>query len=608
MWAWLKTSVILILLLGLAACSKSEDTSTERPADLDLLENVKTRDNLIVGVRTGYPPFSFVDDSGSIVGLEIDIARYIAKELLGAEDKVQFVPILSQSQRLEALKQGKVDLVIAAISDTQALQADIDLSENYYAAGVGLLTRKDDQISTWNRLKEKTICGVRGAIYNQALANIDVQVTPFRSLDEVFVALQDRRCFGLAYDNTAIAGILRDAEWSQAWHQALPVIFLKPWAIGLPKQEATFKHVVDDAILKMEAAGFIVKSEQKWDISPTPYVRDRMQRAQGLVDINQISTAQVSEVRQKTFELEIDNVLVDGSIAAFPIAKQFAATFMQANPGVRVVVGKSGTSRGWNRFCSGDIDIANAAHSIQPTEMEICQQNGIKFIEVPFAFDGIAVVANPDNQWASCLNTRELGKIWTATATNTITHWNQIRNTFPSQPLSLFGDTVGSGTYNHFAKVILGNSGESRRDYNANHDEDFLTQGIGSKLGSLGFLKFAAYTQNQERVRVVAIQNHQGRCVKPNRQSIASGNYNPLSRPLFFYVNQQALKANPAVKAFTQSLIESTNSVAISKLGYVPLPPALLDQVQARLDEAIAGATLQDESSTDTKTKLPKPN
>ncbi|RMF68332.1 MAG: PstS family phosphate ABC transporter substrate-binding protein, partial [Cyanobacteria bacterium J069] len=187
------------------------------------------------------------------------------------------------------------------------------------------------------------------------------------------------------------------------------------------------------------------------------------------------------------------SVLVDGSSTVFPISEAMAEEFMKANPGVRVTVGVSGTGGGFKKFCAGETDISNASRPIKSEEIELCKQNGIEYVELPIAFDGLTVVVHPDNDFASCLTVDELKKMWEPAAQGTITNWNQIRPDFPNRPLSLYGAGTDSGTYDYFTAAIVGEEGESRGDYTASEDDNVIVQGVSADPNSVGFFGYAYY-------------------------------------------------------------------------------------------------------------------
>lgn len=273
-----KVFTLTTILLGFTACSNSDNTSTK-----DSLTEIKNRDKIVIGVKTDYVPFGFIDKDGKNAGLEIDIAHYITEELLGSKDKVEFVPVVA-ANRIEFLQQGKVDLLIATMSDNEKRRQVIDFSENYYASGTGLLTRKDSGISSWDDLKGKKACGIQGSFYNKDLTEMGIQMVNFPGTSEAYIALKDGRCVGFAYDDSGIAGKLLEPEWSEDWHQALPVILVQPWGMGIRKGETALLESVNDTIIKMEAEGFIVEGEKKWGIPPTNYAQERMEKATTLME------------------------------------------------------------------------------------------------------------------------------------------------------------------------------------------------------------------------------------------------------------------------------------------------------------------------------------
>jgi polar amino acid transport system substrate-binding protein len=271
------TLASLIAILG--ACSSTQNQSST--GKQGTLAKINDRDKIIVGVKTDYVPFGFIDQNGQNAGLEIDIARYISAELLQSEEKVEFVPVVA-SNRIEFLQQGKVDLLIATMNDTEKRRQVIDFSENYYASGTGLLARKDSGISSWDDLKGKKVCGIQGSFYNKELTEMGLEMVNFPGTAEAYTALQDGRCLGFAYDDSGLVGKLLEPEWREDWHQAVPVILVQPWGMGIRKNDPQFLEAVNQAILKMEAEGFIVEGEKKWQIPATDYAQERMQRAQEL--------------------------------------------------------------------------------------------------------------------------------------------------------------------------------------------------------------------------------------------------------------------------------------------------------------------------------------
>ena len=401
---WLTKLTIAGIVLLLHACSLQKDRSSVKQIPEDALEIIKNRDKIVVGVQTDAPPYGFTEGNGINAGLEIDVARYLAQEILGSETKIQFVPIYDATKKIELLQTRKIDLAIAGIKDNSPELEEIDLSQPYYASGIGLLTRKDNPIDKWNELKGQSICAIRGNAINNLIPNVGIRLQLYRSLAEVYVALKDKRCSGLIYDDSQIASILQNSEWSNEWHQAVPVILATPWAIGLPKGEANLKKTVDNAILKMAASGFIIRQEKKWQIDPTEFVRDQMDRAKQQIDVDLTLVSQSDEEDLAAIASNQQNViLIDGSNIIFPFVQHITRKYSEVNPRIRIGLGNSGTPIGFQRFCEGNIDVVAASRAIDPAEIELCGENKKEYLELPFAYDAIAIVVSKENEWLDCL-------------------------------------------------------------------------------------------------------------------------------------------------------------------------------------------------------------
>jgi len=264
-------------------------------------------------------------------------------------------------------------------------------------------------------------------------------------------------------------------------------------------------------------------------------------------------------------------VKMDGSSTVFPIAEAVAEEFQIAKKGkVRVTVGIAGTGGGFKRFCRGETDISNASRPILKEEMEACRAAGIKYIELPVAFDALTVVVNPQNTWAKSLTPADLKKMWEPAAQGRITKWNQVRADFPAEPLMLFGPGADSGTFDYFTEAVNGKSKASRTDFQASEDDNVIVQGVGSNKGAIGYFGYAYYIGNKERIRAVPITNKKGASVTPSLEAVVDGSYEPLSRPLFVYVRDTAAQ-RPEVKEFVTFLLSDGAALA-KEVGYVPLP------------------------------------
>ena len=262
-------------------------------------------------------------------------------------------------------------------------------------------------------------------------------------------------------------------------------------------------------------------------------------------------------------------IKIDGSSTVFPISEAYAEEFqIQKRGKVRVTVGVSGSGGGFKKFCRGETDIANASRPILAEEMEACRKAGIKYMELPIAFDALTVVVNPQNTWARTLTIADLKKMWEAGAQGRITSWNQIRPNFPKEKLMLFGPGADSGTFDYFTEAVNGKAKSSRGDYTASEDDNTLVQGVENNKGAIGYFGFAYYAAHKDKLTAVAIDGGKGP-VLPSLENVTNASYNPLSRPLFIYVKDTAAQ-RPEVKEFV-SFIMSRGDL-VTETGYLALP------------------------------------
>lgn len=263
-------------------------------------------------------------------------------------------------------------------------------------------------------------------------------------------------------------------------------------------------------------------------------------------------------------------VKVDGSSTVFPITEAVAEEFQTAQRGAtKVTVGISGTGGGFKKFCKGETDVQDASRPILQKEIDACKASGITYIELPVAFDALTVVVNPNNTWASTLTVAELKTLWSVEAQGKIMKWNQIRATFPDAPVKLYGAGSDSGTFDYFTEAINGKAKSSRGDYTASEDDNALVQGVAGDKNALGYFGMAYYLENQKKIKAVAVDNGKGG-VLPSEKTVMDGTYQPLSRPLFIYVNAKALE-KPEVKAFVDFYLKNAATLA-KEVRYVPLP------------------------------------
>jgi len=262
-------------------------------------------------------------------------------------------------------------------------------------------------------------------------------------------------------------------------------------------------------------------------------------------------------------------ISIDGSSSVYPITEAVAEEFRKLHGDIRVTVGVSGTGGGFKKFSRGETDISNASRPIKKSEIEACKKNGIDFIEMPVAYDGLAIVVSPANDFVDYLTVDELKKMWEPAAQDNIRSWKQIRPTFPDVPLRLYGAGTSSGTYDYFTEAIVGEAKSSRGDYTASEDDNVLVQGVSSDKGALGFFGLAYYEENKNKLKLVGINAGKG-VVYPNDSTVRTGVYAPLSRPEFIYVNAQSA-TSPVIQEFIKFYIEQAPAL-VKEVGYVPLP------------------------------------
>ncbi len=282
-------------------------------------------------------------------------------------------------------------------------------------------------------------------------------------------------------------------------------------------------------------------------------------------------------------------IQIDGSSTVFPISEAVAEEFQSVYPGTQVTVGVSGTGGGFEKFCAGQTDVSNASREIKEEEVAACEAAGIEFIEVPVAYDGLTVIANAENDFATCLTVDQLTKIWSPDSEGSITNWNQVDPSFPDQELRLYGPGTASGTFDYFTEVVNDEGGASRGDYTASEDDNVIVTGVESSRGSLGYLGYAYYEENQDQLKALEVENEAGECVAPSPETIADGSYNPFSRPLFIYVKQEAYETKPQVKAFVDFQLAQENSGLVSNVGYIALPEADLNEARSKVEEGVTG-------------------
>lgn len=300
----------------------------------------------------------------------------------------------------------------------------------------------------------------------------------------------------------------------------------------------------------------------------------------------------------KSAAVKADIIAIDGSSTVYPITEAVAEEFRATNS-AKVTIGVSGTGGGFKKFCKGETAITGASRPIKPTEVKLCADSKVEYIELPVAYDGLSVVVNPKNTWAQTMTVSDLKKIWEPAAQGKVMKWNQVRAEWPDEELHLFGAGVDSGTYDYFTKAVVGKEHSSRGDFTSSEDDNVLVQGIATDRLALGFFGYAYYAENKKRLQIVGVddgnEDNGAGPIAPSPTSVGDGTYQPLSRPVFVYVSKAAM-ARPEVSAFMTFYVEQSAKLS-AEVGYIALPPAASKLVQQRLAKLTTGSLFAGEGS-----------
>jgi phosphate transport system substrate-binding protein len=260
------------------------------------------------------------------------------------------------------------------------------------------------------------------------------------------------------------------------------------------------------------------------------------------------------------------SISADGSSTLGPFVTAAAERFQRKHRRVRVTVGISGTGGGFERFCRGETDLSNASRPIRVSEHQLCTQNNVRYTAFTVANDGLTVVVNRQNTWATCLTTAELRRIWDAGSS--VDNWNEVRSSFPNVPLRLYGPGTDSGTFDFFTEKVNGRARRSRSDYSATEDDNIIVRGVSGDRGAMGYFGLSYFQANRNRLRAVRIDNGTG-CVAPSVQTVQNGTYKPLSRPLFVYAKRDSFRRGE-VASFIGFVFNNERAIARAA-RFVPL-------------------------------------
>lgn len=280
-------------------------------------------------------------------------------------------------------------------------------------------------------------------------------------------------------------------------------------------------------------------------------------------------------------------IKIDGSSTVFPITEAMAEEFQIAQKGaVKVTVGISGTGGGFKKFCRGETDLQNASRPIKDEEMKACAAAGIKYVELPVAFDAIAIVVNPKNNWLPEITVEDLKKMWEPSAQAKVTTWKQVNTKWPAEPMKLYGAGSDSGTFDYFTEAITGKSKASRGDYTASEDDNTLVQGVANDKNAIGYIPLSYALENKAKLKIIGVVNA-GKAVLPSKETVESGTYAPLSRPLFIYVSEKSLK-KVEVRKFAEFYLAQATAL-VPEVKYVALPASAYKMAGERLAKGKLG-------------------
>jgi phosphate transport system substrate-binding protein len=274
-------------------------------------------------------------------------------------------------------------------------------------------------------------------------------------------------------------------------------------------------------------------------------------------------------------------IAIDGSSTVYPITEAVAEEFRAVKPDIRVTVGYAGTGGGMKKFIAGSIDICGASRAIKDSEKKSCEEAGADYVELEVAFDGLAVVAHPENNWCDHLTVAQLKEMWRPESA--VQKWSDLNPEWPAEKIRLYGPGTDSGTFDYFTKAIVGEEGASRADYAASEDDNVLVTGVQEDKHALGYFGYAYYAENADKLKLLAVDGGDGP-VQPTEKTVRAGTYAPLSRPLYVYVRKSSL-SNDKVAQFTRFYLDNAANLA-REVGYVPIS----DEAAAINEERLSGA------------------
>jgi len=276
------------------------------------------------------------------------------------------------------------------------------------------------------------------------------------------------------------------------------------------------------------------------------------------------------------------SVKIAGSSTVYPVSVAVAEEFNKLHPGVEVPIQSTGTGGGFsNFFIPGKTDINDASRPIKESERESAKANGIEALELRVGTDAVTIVVNPEADWLDDISVEQLAMIWRPE--NPARTWSDVNPSWPDEEIELYGPTSASGTFDFFTEEIVGEGGASRSDYQGTEQDNTIVQAVSGSRYAMGYFGMAYYIENQDKVKALKING-----VGPSIETAKSGQYTPLSRPLFIYVSSESLK-RPEVEEFVRFYIKLTSATMIKEIGYVPLTEAEMEANLEKFETFVAG-------------------
>jgi len=325
--------------------------------------------------------------------------------------------------------------------------------------------------------------------------------------------------------------------------------------------------------------------------TPTPLLGNQV--AAMLATVLATSCLAASSALALGNESQPSAIRIGGSSTVFPIMMEAIQSFRASGNKTKIDLKESGTSDGFRRFCSGQLEIANASRPINSKELKACSSNRINFIELPIAFDALTIVVHPSNTWAKQISTKELARLWGRQAEGKIDRWNDVNLDWPDRPIKLCGPGKDSGTYDYFNKAINSSTENSRQDYSSSEDDNEIVRCVAQNPNALGYFGFSYYKANQDKLRALGIVTPSGTVI-PSVANVQAGRYLPLARPLFIYINDKALISRPDLQKFTTYTV-SNGLRLVDKAGDIPLPASTYQLVESKLYKRITGSSFSGE-------------